>query len=1131
MKKLILFLFSLNSFSLLAQSTATSLTDLKLQFDDSFRQKRQKVSDYILQHKVPVRFNDLEGNTLELVDIDENGRPIYLTTFNAGLALTTGVTKLRIDGNMGLNLKGEGMIAGIWDGGSVFQHLEFGNRSIFTEGAAISDHGTHVAGSVLAAGVNIGAGGMAPLAKYYSFDWNSDRSEMVSLAKSDESSLLFSNHSYGLVQGWVFQNNSWTWTGNASISTLEDWRFGFYTSVARDLDQIASNAPYYSIFWAAGNDRDDTGGALYPADGNQGSGYDCLAQEGTAKNIFTIGAIQKIADYAGPQSVVMSGFSGWGPTDDGRIKPDLVAPGVGIFSPVSGNSYASFNGTSMASPGAMGSLMLVQELHKKLNGGKPMLSATLKALAIHTAKEAGGFPGPDYSFGWGVVDVEHAAKLLLQQDNRNVIVKELELEQNGSYELTLNPKLNTKITVTIAWTDPAGSPPSPSLDPATLMLVNDLDMRILNSDQVVGLPWVLNPAVVSLSEPATKGDNFRDNVEKIEFEATEEAPHKLLINHKNQLMGGKQNFSLIISYESTNPLLTDYYWVGGSGAWDNANNWSAVSGGIGGFGVPNQMAKAIFDEKSLNSGDIITLSNDQYVGSLLWLNSKQSTIKTNLKNIIIGENILIASDSLQIEDGSRVIIDGSLSGEKRLGFSSNKFENTTLVLNEGSSYELSGTVSLDSLILVKGNLTLKSDTLNISVLNVLDQSSSVDISNAVISNVRRINFNSTTQLLSANSFILPAVDAEIDFADLRFDGTLLVNNSGLVISGNNQIESIKASQPFSLTGSNTIKNLVVNAGGSLKLDENTVQTLPGLIEFNSTSASPISLEAISGNASLYLEERRKLCFDNLRIYNINITGEAIVNAGISSQLTNAVNWEKDICENVLFPDFTFNVNCVGSLIALNDLSEGLVTERKWTVPSTADLIEANDGKTYLIAKETGVMEILLQIENASSTRVLSKTINIVENNLPTNSVVINGNNLFSVKTSTSYQWFKDFEPIPNATGRNFNYSGTPGLYFVLTESEGCNRISSEALINELEKELQIDALNLFWPNPAEKKLYFSKSVVSAKIISLSGIVLQELAYTENEDNEYVILDSQQGIVILEMTLKNGLVVREKLIIK
>lgn len=1108
-----------------------TISELSSYFEHKDSERSKRVQKYIQSYNLSEFYYDSLSNLIQLVDVDIFGQPVFRSTLNSELALSTGASRLWSGGSQGLDLNGSNLTVGVWDGGSVFNHIEFENRMISVETGSVSEHATHVAGTIAAAGLQAAAKGMAFKSNFRSFDWNNDNSEMISLARPDETGILFSNHSYGLIQGWFFNGTSWQWSGNASISNSEDWRFGFYTTESRDLDLIAYSAPYYSIFWAAGNDRDDLGPNGPPQDGNGGSGFDCLAQEGTAKNIFTIGAIRKITSYTTPSDVVMSNFSSWGPTDDGRIKPDLVAPGVSILSTFPNNQYGILGGTSMASPGAMGSLMLVQDLYKRLNSGKPMRSATLKSLAIHTAKEAGQFPGPDYSFGWGVVDAEAASKHLLSLDEQNKFLKELTLSNEQVYELVLSPKQGTRITATIAWTDPAGTVSPSGLDVRDIKLVNDLDMRIYSSDGEEHFPWVLNPSDAALGEAAFKGDNFRDNVEKIEFSVDEAKEYTLKISHKNTLTNGEQNFSLILSYESTTDPLVSMYWVGNSGNWDDPNNWSSVSGGIGGFGVPNELNKVVFDERSVNDGDVISINNDQKIGSLLWLNNKQSAIKTNFNNISIADDLLITGKGLKIEDGGRVIIDGSLPGERRIAFLNNKIENTTLVLKEGGDYELSGNVSLDSLILVDGNLTLVSDSLEVSVFNVLDQSSSVDIKEVVINNVKSMNLNSTVQLLSTNSQILPAVDAEINLADLPFDGTLLINNAGVIVSGNNEIENIRSSQPLFLTGSNTINNLVVNTGGSLKFNSGTVQTLEGTIEFNTTAASPIKLETTSGTASLHLAERQKLCFDNLQVSNVNLTGEAIVNAGVNSQLTNATNWEQDTCENVLFPDFTFNVNCVGSLIALNDLSEGLVDERIWTVSSSADLIETESGKTYLIAREVGQIEVSLQIENASSTRSLSKTINIVENDLPANTIIINGNNLFSVTTSTTYQWFKDFEPIPNAIGRNFNYSGTPGLYFVLTESEGCNRISSEALINSVEGNIQNDALSHFWPNPVEKKLYLSDAVVSAKIISLSGVVLQNLSNNENMDREHVIVNYQPGIFVLEMLLKNGLVLREKLIVK
>ena len=94
-----------------------------------------------------------------------------------------------------------------------------------------------------------------------------------------------------------------------------------------------------------------------------------------------------------------------GPTDDGRIKPDISAKGgkhVFLYWSIKRfSSYArNFSGTSMSAPNVSGSLLLLQQHYNDLNG-EYMLASTLRALALHTADEAGFAPGPDYRFGLG----------------------------------------------------------------------------------------------------------------------------------------------------------------------------------------------------------------------------------------------------------------------------------------------------------------------------------------------------------------------------------------------------------------------------------------------------------------------------------------------------------------------------------------------------------------------------------------------------------------------------------------------------------------------------------------------------------------------------------------------------------
>ena len=319
------------------------------------------------------------------------------------------------------------------------------------------------------------------------------------------------------------------WLGNTSISATEDYLFGFYDGLARDLDIVAFNAPNYLMVWSAGNDRNDSwsGGhyawingswkwstATRDQDGGV-DGYDCIPQHGVAKNILTVGAVNDITGgYTSPASVVMSDFSSWGPTDDGRIKPDIVANGVSLYSTSSDNnaSYTTFSGTSMASPNTTGTLALLQEHYRNVRG-RAMSAAALKGLVINTASEAGPNDGPDYMFGWGLLNAVGAADKITQDNTNGGLIVEGILNNSQTIDYTYYSD-GSDINVTLSWTDPAGTPPAAALNPTTLMLVNDLNLSVIRqSNSATYSPWVLNPA--NPAAAATKGNNIRDNVETV----------------------------------------------------------------------------------------------------------------------------------------------------------------------------------------------------------------------------------------------------------------------------------------------------------------------------------------------------------------------------------------------------------------------------------------------------------------------------------------------------------------------------------------------------------------------------------------------------------------------------------------
>jgi hypothetical protein len=515
------------------------------------------------------------GKRAVLSGVDVMGRPIYKMTDNLTSAQTVGTNTLWPGGTTGLNLSGNsanmnGKIA-IWDGGAVRRtHVELSGRVIQRDTAiTLDDHATHVSGTLIGTGVNPNAKGMAfqaPLLNAYYF--SNDISEMTAAAPN----LYVSNHSYGLSAGWYqATDGTWYWYGLEQEGDTTDYNFGFYDSNAQGCDSIAYNAPYYIPIFAAGNERGENGPGVdstYYYYNNAGNAveakrsatissnlyYQTIPDYGNAKDIITVGAVNPIpTGYTGPGDVVMSSFSSWGPTTDGRIKPDVVADGVGVFSSVAESdfSYDTYDGTSMATPNTTGTLYLLQEYYSnKAHKDTAMRSATLKALVIHTADQAGTAPGPNYVYGWGLLDAKKAAGVItssITDSTQQILEKTL---VNGTTDTISIPVIASgkgPLLATIAWTDP---PATVNTIPAerfstTPKLINDLDLRIIKGSSVYE-PWVLNPA--NPSAPATQGDNTLDNVEKVELDSVEPGEtYTIRITHKSTLARGSQAFSLILS--------------------------------------------------------------------------------------------------------------------------------------------------------------------------------------------------------------------------------------------------------------------------------------------------------------------------------------------------------------------------------------------------------------------------------------------------------------------------------------------------------------------------------------------------------------------------------------------------------
>lgn len=556
---------------LVTAANRQQLRDLSAQLNTSFQLNHQKALALAKQFGWPVFRKTKNGRVASLQGVNSLGFPVYLITDNnTTAAATTQTNKVQPGGSTGLNLSGSSTALNnklaIWDGGAVYKgHQEFAGKTITIEdSASILDHATHVAGTMIAKGVYPPAKGMAfSTNTLHSYYFDNDVSKMSAAA----SGLLLSNHSYGDEAGWNFNDaaNRWEWYGLPGDSV--DYNFGFYGLRTQQWDQIAYNAPYYLIVESAGNAHaypgPDVGTNYYgylsatnqtlvnkgprPANISSNTGYDVISTTGNAKNILTVGAVNPLPfGPATSSSISIAQFSSWGPTDDGRIKPDIVGDGVDVLSAgTSGqSSYITLSGTSMASPNITGSLYLLQEYYSQKSNGNFMRAATLKGLVCHTAFDAGN-PGPDYIYGWGLLDMVKATQALTDNGTKSMVT-EMVLQQGQPQTFNVVASGNGTLSATISWTDPPGAQTADgTVNSRVPKLVSDLDIRISDGTNTFS-PWILDPA--NPSAPAKKGDNIVDNIEQVYVSnAVPGKAYTLTVSNKGTLQGGAQKYSLIVT--------------------------------------------------------------------------------------------------------------------------------------------------------------------------------------------------------------------------------------------------------------------------------------------------------------------------------------------------------------------------------------------------------------------------------------------------------------------------------------------------------------------------------------------------------------------------------------------------------
>lgn len=398
------------------------------------------------------------------------------------------------------SLTGAGVRVGIFDAGhpgvagtlgivNVPVHADLLGRWIPEEsGIATNDiHATHVAGTIAGDGsqsANQGGSqrqwhGMAPAALVHTWAMPSEIKMLDSVMGNAPSGkpIDLSSNSWAYIASSAYNN-----CPNLCVNNTN----GTYMMQCGDADKLVWDKKL-SIFVSAGNYQTDCP-----------NGFGSVTPLGTAKNVITVGAVTK--------TDTMTGFSSWGPTLDGRLKPDIVAVGASVVScGTAANNYASLSGTSMSCPAASGLGALLIERYRQLHSGSNPDPALLKAILLNGATDLGN-GGPDFKFGYGKVDAVRSVQVI---DQGSYLLDTV--SQQGVKTYPLSFPASGCIKVMLAWSDldfTGGGCANPAY-------INDLDLELVDPNGNVYLPLTLDPTAGNQNRPAVALVNHRDNVEQV----------------------------------------------------------------------------------------------------------------------------------------------------------------------------------------------------------------------------------------------------------------------------------------------------------------------------------------------------------------------------------------------------------------------------------------------------------------------------------------------------------------------------------------------------------------------------------------------------------------------------------------
>ncbi|MGB1364793.1 MAG: S8 family serine peptidase [Candidatus Poseidoniaceae archaeon] len=390
-----------------------------------------------------------------------------------------------------------------------------------------SGHGTHVVMTVLGDGSgDASTTGLAPKANLVMYALEHDPTGYFGRQGS-----IYDLLSDAELKTARVAVNAWGSNGN----------FGYYTADSRSADQYVSNNQYLLPVFSVGD--------------NGASGASKVTAPGTAKNVLSVGSSNNGS---------VSASSSQGPTLDGRIKPDLVAPGEGICSARAEEAksvvgsvcatgthsntrsmYMELSGTSQATAVASGSAALAREYLREVAGINKPSASLIKATLVNGAEDLGTPDIPNSNEGWGQIDLENSlepshagAALDIFHDD----ARELQAGFSLLYSFTMDASKG--IDLTLAWSDVEGSANAPQ---AESRLMNDLDLVLLAPD---GTTYLGNNFANGVSVSGGTADNL-NNIERVRIPAgtnTQSGEWMVMVEHRG---GSNQRFSVVMAADAT----------------------------------------------------------------------------------------------------------------------------------------------------------------------------------------------------------------------------------------------------------------------------------------------------------------------------------------------------------------------------------------------------------------------------------------------------------------------------------------------------------------------------------------------------------------------------------------------------